>query len=135
MELTADIAAAIATQFSKPLNDGTYIGELPQKANNAYLVIPVGSPDAPEWNGGLQVQNFQQFDVYSFSNVVQTAYNMAFDARRFLGCLSCLSQHIENNHYVLKGVKTIGGVSDLGKTAENKQICKFTVQITYLAAC
>lgn len=130
-----DIAKALATQFSRPLGAGTYINELPDMADSAFVVRLATSPDATDWNGGKQVENFQQFDIYSFDSDSQQAEAYALDARKFLGCLSCLQQAMADAGYSLKQTKTIGGAVSLGKTAENKETFKFTVQITYLATC
>lgn len=135
MELTADIAQALATQFSRTLGTGVVISELKQGYDDTYVVIPTGGPDATQWNGGNQVENYQQFDIYCFNSNVKSCYQMAYDARKFFACLSCLQQKTTNSEYSLKATRAIGGVVDLRKTAENKQVAKFTVQITYLATC
>lgn len=135
MEPTRDIAQAIATRFTKPLGTTTFVSELPAGVDNAYLVVSTNAPDATEWNGGIQIQNYQQFDIYAVSSKPDVALSMAYEARLFLGCLACLAQAISNPNYRIVGVKTIGGVTDLEKTAENKQLIKCTVQITYLAVC
>ena len=134
MEPTIDIATAIGVQFSKPIGVGTFISEAPKGADAVYVVRPAGAPDATEYINA-QVENYQQFDVYAFNSDIKAAFEMAFNAKKFVGCLPCLQQATPNANYSLKAVKVIGGVIDLGTTAEERQIAKFTVQITYLATC
>jgi hypothetical protein len=134
MEPAADIANALCGEFSRTLGTGVVIAELQQGYDDTYVVVPSGGPDATDWNSGLQVENFQQYDIYCFNSKVKECYQMAYDAKRFFSNLFGMTQYISNPDYKLKAVKTVGGIIDLGKTGERKHMAKFTVQITYLAS-
>lgn len=110
------------------------MGELPRGRDNAYCVVPSGGR-APGRNATMGGPQYQQFDVYAFHSNVKSCYQLTYDALAFLNCLSCLTQATASSEYRLVGTEPVGGVTDLGKTVENRHMTKFSVEITYLTTC